>query len=354
MRTLVRPDPDRATPVDDRAPKTPLGLGGWARGRSLTASTRAATYVLFGAVILGFLLALVAFIRPPAKPAPVQIPEPTVSAEGFAQLFVATWLTAQPGDTLAPFYPGRMDFGSRTPLPSAALPPALKVLRTASIEATEINPSYWSVTVGAQVQAGDANPDNRFYRVPVLRTRIGAFVAASLPYEVAGPLGAKAPNLAVGSGDHPEPNDPVAISVSQFLGALLAGKGELSRYMAPGSTVKAIVPVPFAAVEVTDIASRKISGDANHIEVDAAATAIDTGGRLASLTYPLELAKREGRWEVVRILSAPTLASQQPDLSPATTVAPATTLPLPTTTVPTSSTPSTTTGPTTTTTLRRN
>jgi len=300
-------------------------------------------------------MATVAFLRPAPTPPPVKLPEPTVSAEGFAQLFVATWLSAGPGDSLAPFYPGRMDFGSRTPLPSAALPPALKVLRTASIDASEISPSYWSVTVGAQVQAGDANPETRFYRVPVLRTRIGAFVSASLPYEVAGPLGARSPSLAVGSGDHPSSADPVAVSVGQFLGALLAGKGDLSRYMAPDSTVKAIVPVPFTAVEVTDIASRKIGGDANHIEVDAAAVAVDAGGRLASLTYPLELARREGRWEVVRILSAPSLASTQPDLSPVTTVAPATTLPLPViTTVPSSSTPSTTTAQQTTTTIRRN
>jgi hypothetical protein len=263
-------------------------------------------------------------------------------------------LVAQPGDTLAPFYPARMDFGTRTPLPSAALPPALKVLRTASIEASELNPGYWSVTVGAQVQAGDSTPDNRFYRVAVLRTRIGAYVAAALPSEVAGPLGAKAPNLAVGSGDHPDANDPVAISVSQFLGALLAGKGDLTRYMAPGSTVRAILPVPFSAVEVTDIASRKIGGDAAHIEVDAAAVAVDAGGRLASLTYPLELTMSEGRWEVVRILSGPSLASQQPDLSPVTTVPLPTTLPLPSTTVAYSSTPSTTTGQQTTTTTRRN
>jgi hypothetical protein len=354
MRTLTRPIPDRATPADDRAPKTPLGVGGWARGRSLTASTRMVTYGLFGAVALGLVLAILAFARPAPRPAPVKIPEPTVAAEGFAQLFVATWLVAQPGDSLAPFYPGRMDFGSRTPLPSAALPPALKVLRTASIEASELNPGYWSITVGAQVQAGDGVPDNRFYRVAVLRTRIGAYVAAALPSEVAGPLGAKAPNLAVGSGDHPEANDPVAVSVSQFLGALLAGKGDLTRYMAPGSTVKAISPVPFTAVEVTDIASRKLGGDANHIEVDAAAVAVDAGGRLASLTYPLELTKSEGRWEVVRILSGPSLASQQPDLSPATTVPTPTTLPLPST-APSSSTPSTTTGQqTTTTTIRRN
>lgn len=354
MSVLTRPSPDRATPAADPAPKTPLGLGGWARGRSLTSSTKFATYGLIGVVGLGLVMAILAFIRPAPKPAPVKIPEPTVSAEGFAQLFVATWLSAGPGDSLAPFYPGRMDFGSRTPLPAAGPPPVLRVLRTASIEATELSPSYWSVTVGAQVQAGEANPDTRFYRVPVLRTRIGAYVAASLPSEVAGSLGAKAPNLAVGSGDHPESTDPVAISVSQFLGALLAGKGELSRYMAPDSTVKPIVPVPFSAVEITDIASRKIGGDANHIEVDAAAVAVDTGGRLASLTYPLELAKREGRWEVVRILSAPSLASNQPDLSPVTTVAPATTLPLPST-IPTNSTPSTTTAQqTTTTTIRRN
>lgn len=342
-------------------PKRSLGLGGFLKGRSQVALAKAMTYGVGIGLVGVAIIAVLAFIRPPAKAAAVHIPEPTVAAEGFAQLFVTAWLNALPGDSLAPFWPGSISYGARTPLPGAG-PAPLKVFGSpAAVDAVVLGPDYWSITVGALVGTTDSGPATaRFYRVPVARSEpdpSGArvFVAADLPSPVAGPVGARAPELAVGSLSAPGPNDPVSVAVSRFLGALLTGNGELTRYMAPESTVRAIRPIPFTGVDVTEISARRLEGDAKHLEVVVHVSATDGAGRLSELAYPLEVRQRDGRWEVVRIIFAPALAPHQDalarPLSPpvavattSTTVAPATTTST-TSTIPSSS----TTGPTTTT-----
>lgn len=325
-------------------------LGGFVKGRSQVATARVGTFGLFAALGLALVLASLAFVRPAKEPVAVHIPAQTVGPEGVAELFVATWLAASPGDSLAPYYPGTATAALR-PQYAPVPPPAPKVLRTATIRADELADNYWSVTVGAMTQAGDAPVATRFFRVPMMLTRVKLYVASALPSEVAGPLGSKSPDLAVGSLGRPNPADPVAVSVAQFLAALLTGQGELTRYTSADTTVAPINPIPFAAVELTDLATRKLNGDINHLEVVAAATAMDANGHPTGLSFPLEMSLRNSRWEVIRVLLAPSLSGSQPDLTPATPLASiATTSSTSSTTTPSSS---TTTVPPSTTTTRR-
>lgn len=341
--TLPKPPTRDHAPAPTDNGRRALGAGAWLKGKSQVASARVLTYALYGSLVLALVMAAAALVRPQAKPPATVVPEATVGPEGFAEMFVAEWLTAEPGDNLAPFWPGRVDFGSRNPLGNTAGPPPPRVMHTASIAATQIGPDYWSVTVAAQTQTAESDVTTRFFRVPVVRTPDKVFVAPTTPSEVAGPVGSRMPDLAVGGLRQPKPNDPVAASVGQFLAALLTGKGELGRYIAPDSTVRPILPVPFIAVEVSGMSVRRLS-DASHLEVVAAATGIDSVGHLTALTYPLELVQREGRWEVVRVIFAPSLSPNQPDLTPPAPVASTSTIPaVPTT--PTS---------TTSTTIRRN
>lgn len=349
--TITRTRPDHA-PAPEATTRF-LGAGAWVRGKSQVASARLITWGMFGGLGIIALLAVVSFFRPPPKAAVQAIPEPTVAPEGFAEMFVATWLTAKPGDSLQPFIPIRVDFGPRnSSIGSSPAPPT--VLRTAAVGAVQLGRDYWTITVAANTQVVNGPVLTRFFRVPVLRAEVltngsptQVYVATNTPAEVAGPVGAKLPDLDVGSFRRPEPNDPLASSVTQFLAALLTGKGELGRYTAPDSTVRPISPVPFTGIEVTSLGARRFDGDSEHLEVVATATGIDAAGFATGLTYPLELVLRDGRWEVVRVLYAPTLPDHQDDLTPTPPV------PVPTTVT---AVPSTTTNPTssTSTTTRRN
>lgn len=350
MKTATRPPAEAQAPAPEQQTTRSLGIGTWARGRSQVSVAHLQTWGLFGALAAIAFMVVSVYLRPPPKAPEVRIPEPTTAPEGFAESYIETWLVANPGDTLQPFFPFRVDFGRQG---LGAPPPPPTVLSTASIDAVQLGADYWTVTVLARTRLGDGPVTNRYFRVPVARTTVRppgvaaeakdaaarsykVYVAAMTPAEVSGPLGAKAPELAVESFTKPEANDPLAASVSQFLAALLTGKGELGRYTAPDSNVRPIVPSPFVAVEVTSLGARRFDS-AQHLEVVATATGIDAAGHPTGLTYPLELVLREGRWEVVRVLYAPTLGAQ-PDLTPTPVAAPPTTVALPTTTSSTSTT----------------
>lgn len=290
----------------------------WLAGRSALMTARVSTAALWGLVALGALGGIYASLRPAPVAAKVTIPGPTTGAEGVAQLYVAAWLR------------GSADAGAYYPVtpPAPFAPtvtiPAPRVTRTAALEADEITPGYWSVVVGAEVVTEVTA--TRFFRVAVVRAS-GAYVVASLPAEVAAPLGARAPVLDVGDAVAPAPTDAVGVAVTRFLGALLTGDGELSRYVSPGAAIRPVRPAPYVSVSVVDLASRSVPGPTKTLEVIVTAAATDSAGRVTTLSYPLTLAQRSGRWEVAAELAGPTLSSEQPHLATTSTAV------LPTTTV---------------------
>ena len=134
----------------------------------------------------------------------------------------------------------------------------------------------------------------------------GAYVATSLPGQVAAPPTAELPKLGVGSFTHPDEDDPTTDTIARFFSALLAGQGDLERYMAPGARLRPVEPSPYASVSVERVAFKataKANDDgARTAQVEVAA--VDRAGRTQVFHYALELAVRAGRWEVTQLLPA--------------------------------------------------
>lgn len=291
-------------PSEDLEPSesAPGRSGGLARAYAV----RATTVGLWALVGVGALagLAGLATRSAPATAAVVEPAPPSVSAEGFAEMFVATHLGAGEEDraaALAPFYPG----ATLQLEPNLA---TLYVTRTATVAATEVSEGYWSITVAAEVlepAAEDAyRPGGtRFYQVGVVEAG-GALAATSLPGQVPAPATAEAPELDVEGFRRADAAEPTTEAMQRFFAALVAGDGELDRYVAPGTGLRAVDPAPYASVEVQRVALRSLNeaDDAYRALVEVAAT--DAAERTQVFHYALELAMREGRWEVTELLPA--------------------------------------------------
>jgi hypothetical protein len=283
----------------------------------LASATRLLHMGLWALVVLGGLGGLKSLVTPAARAAahPPKAAAPTVGPEGFAELYVATYLSAGEGTeaSLRPFYPEAVELREVTS-------GALYAARTTTVEATAMGERYWSVTVAADVLSSDADGyrplGNRYYQVAVAGSPNGGFVAASLPAQVPAPLVARPPALGTGSMESPRPGDAVAEAVTRFAAAYLTGNGELVRYTAPDSNLEPVQPAPFTGVRLTRLGSRPLSGpDTGAQQVLAELRATDAAGRVAFLQYALELAPRAGRWEVRAVMPAPPLAAPATDTS---------------------------------------
>ena len=128
-----------------------------------------------------------------------ELPPDTAGAEGFAELFIATYLGAgeHSTDGLVPFLDGvsleRVESGSWS------------ATRTTSLGASEVSPGYYAVMVAAEVVAaaeGDADGQptwvpagTRFYSVGVTETTTG-WAITGLPALVPAPSSANCPGPA--------------------------------------------------------------------------------------------------------------------------------------------------------------
>ncbi|MFN2506268.1 MAG: hypothetical protein ABR540_18985 [Acidimicrobiales bacterium] len=322
------------TRLDDRARSPKAGAPGhqgaaaeYAAGRHGRLALGAVLHVWTGSILAWSLIAVAAlsglyaaFLKPAPLPPPVEIPAPTVAAEGRAQAAVVAWLEAGAGDE------GRLkQHFSPSLVPSLREVVAQRVGRSAVLDAVAVADGYWSVTVAAEVSADVASaPVQRYYQVAVRQVEAPAaprglavpgsrfaFVATTLPAEIPAPTPAPAPRLAVGSFDRIKSDDPVAVRVARFLSALLAGQGEVADFSTPGATVRAVRPAPYAKVDLRSMATRDLPGADDRLEVLADVVAYDAAGTPRPLSYPLELAQRDGRWEVARVLPAPALSEPQ-------------------------------------------
>lgn len=338
----------------DSAERRPLGIGRWAKGQATVASTKALTLVLFGALGYAVIFSTLAMVRPTARPAAVKVPASTTGAEGVATLFVSTWLRTPPDqlEALKPFLPATIATHA-LPVDPNNPPPAIEVHQVVAVsaelvdrgEGTTPTPGYWSVLVAADVSNGAVRATRYFY-VPVARAS-GHYVVLMTPAETSAPLGGvRIPIVEVGTSDTPKPTDPIAIATTRFLGAMLTGQGDVSTFSAPGANIAPVRPAPFTSIELLTLATHELAGAGKRVEVATSLSATDSVGHNWTLSYSLELAQRDGRWEVALLRTGPRLDPSQPDLTPA---------PLPTRVAPVvSSIPPTTTAvrPTTTTTAR--
>lgn len=258
------------------------------------------------------------------------------AAEDVAVQWVLAWLSAtqETPEGVAGFYNGPVS------LPAAAT----VVHRTSVTDAQAVAPGVWSVTVGADVELTGAVV-RRYYQVPVSVDGDAKGAAAqvmAVPAVVTGPAKSATPRgdsyattVAPGTGLHE--------AAEAFLGALLIGEGDITRFATPGTDFRAI-SAPFGEVEVLNMSAAPgqgsdllapADGDTTRALVDVVLT--ETAAKAApdsdeaettaspepdpepgsgqptsgvQAQYQLSLTARAGRWEVTSIDQAPT--SPQP------------------------------------------
>ncbi|MFG2894925.1 conjugal transfer protein [Streptomyces sp. NPDC048248] len=311
---------------------------GWATTSMSTGAmanwTAVVRWSAWGLLLTGPLLgglALASTAQPAAVPTRAEAPRAqpassdSVAPAGFAEVYVAAYVKAGDSDAdaeeLAAFYPAArsMSWSSEGG--------AERTESASAVQVRQISASYWSVTVAARITSSAKDADSgrvRYFQVPVRATGgrgASGWTAAALPAEVAAPTGAKgaAPELSYGAAHAPLNSDPAVQTVRGFLAAYLTGRGELDRYLSPGTALHAVRPAPYTAVALTQIADHG-QGPAEGAEAQAPPDGVQRrllvdvegdGQHTSSrpMTYAIELRARDGRWEVASLEAAPALAA---------------------------------------------
>lgn len=238
----------------------------------------------------------------------VEPPSNTAGAEGFAELLVAAFLNAD--EDASPAVVGSSETQSLR-----VMDQEWWAVRTVSFGAEELAPCYFAVTVAAEIRARDSGSSEqpswvpvgiRFYTVGVVETESG-WAAAGPPTLVAAPPREARPDLLVRRLDGLREMAGLEEAVSRFLAAYLTGEGELARYVAPGSALTAVLSPPLTSVEMLEAGS--VSAAEGTRQVVVLVEGRDKAGRVQVLQYALVVAQREGRWEVLELLPAPSLAT---------------------------------------------
>lgn len=259
-----------------------------------------------------------------ARPAVSSAPTPVVAGEevrwdvaGFAELFVAQFVDAGDGDEalLAPFLGGKEPASLTGAVPGDWF--ASSTTTTATITTGR---DRWRVTVAAGLLRRSDETESyvsmgvRHFEVEVVSTASG-LSATGLPWIAAAPTVGDAPPDEWSRAEVPRGGDPLADTAERFLNALLTGNGELGRYAAPGSDLRA-VPATFEQVALERVAQRRdVDGD-RWVRVWAAAMSADS---TLWLTYDLQVEERDGRWEIAAMGPDP-VALEPPEIPvPSTT-----------------------------------
>lgn len=345
-----------AEPQDFDIDEGPQDVAGWSTGAQ--ANTAAAIrWTAWGLLVLGPLLGAFAYLSAPAQAGPAQRkPAPTAptatgaqGAAGFAQLFVAAFISAGEGDQdkLAAYYP------DATSLRLEGDSDRRRGEQLTVVRLRQTDVGIWSVTVAARItdtkpaekpadgdQADDKDEANakaaasgavRYFQVPVATatTAGGAsgYTALAMPAEVAAPERIEVPGLVYGPMRPALPADPRTQAVTEFLTAYLTGAGELDRYLAPGTDLAAVTPAPYTGLAVDTLAIEGEKGtepvttvpdDGTTLRLLVALRATGHDEVRVPLTYALTLKARAGRWEIASLDGAPT-----PATTPNAPVAPA-------------------------------
>lgn len=244
---------------------------------------------------------------PVAETAPQDGGEQAAVGE-FAQQLVLLWLQTARGDEAV-----LADLVDTAGLQLAETPMTGSDPQTAQLVST--GSGQWAVTVAVTVTDVTVVPVRRYFQVPVRYTvDTGALVAVTLPAPVAGPPAAVSPQL--GYRYMASSSDPVTLAAGEFLGSLLTGAGDVTRFVSPGTQISAVTPPPFTGVQVrevtTDVDLRGAGATAAHEPVRALVTALATvtAEQAVTVQYPLTLTTREGRWEVSSLDAAPLPAEE--------------------------------------------
>ncbi|GGV63342.1 hypothetical protein GCM10010277_69430 [Streptomyces longisporoflavus] len=241
---------------------------------------------------------------PTVAAAPAPSPERTAQTasvadpSGYVAEFVDAWLRSSE-DASSAASRRAQSMAPDVTLPSldedAPAPRRVTPVRSAPREG-----GRWSVTVAAQY--ADAV---RYFAVPAIAAADGGSFAVTA-----------APALVAAPAEHPMPEPaykvtveegPLTTTAGEFLSAYLAGRGEVSRYLAPGVKLSAVSPAAATEIEVQDVAAReqsaagvKVPRDGTRVHVLVTVEARGKSGRWP-LAYELTLTARGGRWEIAAL-----------------------------------------------------
>ena len=273
---------------------------------------RALRIFFFVAMFIGLIGGAKALLfAPSATPAePIAAETPVFDAPrdigvgGFGELYISAWLGAGRSNAgvLAPYYSNGADL-------TAVTSGRFWAARTAVVSVEETEPDYWAVTVAADVLVADEEgvyqPGGiRYYTVGVVKADDG-FGATGLPAQVPAPPTLEAPELVIEAMGPPSGElEPFAEALDGFFDALLAGSGDLERYVSPDTSIAAITPAPFVETEVRSLGARPEVADPTRHLVRVEVIATDGIGNVQILQYTAVMSERAERWEVVELVAA--------------------------------------------------
>lgn len=274
--------------------------------RAQAAASVALRYGLWGGLALAVVLGLINFANltttsgTPA-PAPTGEQEPVAPPGGCAELVVASWLA---GDH--ELLDGVTGMPARDPEPGRR-----RAVHTYTASATAGEGS-WAYLVGAEVQVRQEEQQWRpaglqFFTVTMIPTGggCGGWAPAALPAQVA------APQLASPPLSYPETLPVTGTELSETLTAfftgMLTGAENPERYLAPGSVVPFPAPPPYQEVSLDELRAgpdapvdrtSRIPADGTVVPLLAV---VGIGPDDLPLVYPVTVAVRDGRWEVLAL-----------------------------------------------------
>lgn len=289
-------------------------------------ASRGATVALCSLVLTGPLaLGGVALLSlEPADAGPVIQEQVDLTAASAAQEagreLVEAWLSSTRDDAsaLERVYPDG----------AVSLPETAWAVRSVAVSSlTEVGDGAWSVVVAADVAEPTAGEDEaeateewrrRYFQVPVVVAETGVGMGAratALPAPVAGPA---LPEVSASEFTADLSSDAALTeTVAGFLSSLLAGQGDIERYLSPGAVVAPVDPPAFVEVAVnaldantSDHEPSTTPADEQQLSVLVAATLTRVDGQKTTAEYVLDLEARAGRWEITQISTETT---QRPD-----------------------------------------
>lgn len=223
---------------------------------------------------------------------------------GFGEVYVSVWLSSGSTslESLKPYFP---DAVNMVGVESDRFWPA----HTATVDVEAVGEGYWSVTVAADVlerteEAVLVPSGIRFYIFGVVKSE-GGFVATSLPAQIPAPPTLEAPERVIEQLERPTGElEPVSQAAQGFFSALLAGSGDIDRFVAPDTTIVPISPAPFVSVEVSRVGAKQEQADPTRILVRVEVEAISATGNSQILQYTIVFKSRADRWEVLDLTGA--------------------------------------------------
>lgn len=277
--------------------------------------SRSLAYGLWGVIAVALVLGLVNCMGAPAgtpSPPASLAQAPTVPPpSGCAELVVASWLA---GNTaVLADVPG---------VPRSAPTPGRRQATSTYTAAVTPGDQAWGYLIGADVQVlvePEPDPDDPDAAPQWQPAGIHFFVVTMVPANsptagcqgwspAALPAQVPAPQLA---SDNPLPyratlptsGTELSDTLNAFFNGLLAGTENVERYIAPGSSVPALIPPPYQEVRLTELRARRelsapVPADGTVVQLLATVATSDDD---LPLVYPVTVGVRGGRWEVIAV-----------------------------------------------------